>query len=78
MTCSCRNKGHCCPLAGRSGVDESHSTLKAQMPTLDALFAKMERGEMPNFLEVLAALSEVTENQTDCDTQPGQFCPTCG
>lgn len=71
-------QGHSCPLAGRSGVGECNTTQESLGPVLDALFAKMERGEMPNFLEVLAGLSAVTETQTDFDTQPGQFCPTCG
>lgn len=58
--------------AGQTPGDACPSTLGERMPTLDALFAKMADGKMPNFLEVLAALSEMTEFNTDCDG-----CPTC-
>lgn len=61
---------------------------KEQMPEVDRLFKQLERGEMPNFLELLSALSNVSDCSGDENSgprvcnypvfQPGQACQNCG
>lgn len=38
---------------------------------MDELFEKFERGEMPNFIELMAAISEIS------DMWPGDVCLDC-
>lgn len=61
-------------LAGRTEGGECYDTLAEQMPELDELFNKMSTGEMPNFLEVMSALSSLVAFNTDCDTNPIDRC----
>lgn len=43
------------------------STLQENMPHLDALFANLDRGVTPNFLDFMSGVSEMVAFHTDCD-----------
>lgn len=52
---------------GKSRDDGYFETLSAQMEQTDALFAKLSSGEHPNFLAVMAGISEMVAFYTDHD-----------
>lgn len=51
---------------------------KTELENLDRLFQQLADGETPNFLEMMAAISEISniypEPELVCD---GQYCPRC-
>lgn len=53
----------------RSGEAEYYDTLAEQMPELDLLFRGFAEGKMPDFLELMSALSDMVAYHTDCDTK---------
>lgn len=48
-------------------------TLSAQMKQTDALFAKLASGEHPDFLTVMAGISDMVAFYTDHDTNHSQL-----
>jgi allophanate hydrolase subunit 1 len=53
--------------AAKSPVDETHSTLKSHLPEMTALFAALDAGYTPNFLDIMKAISEMVVFYTECD-----------
>lgn len=52
---------------------------KSEHEKLDQLFKKLEQGEMPNFLEVMAAISDVSDIYPEPEQCPDPtLCLTCG
>lgn len=55
------------PSKGLELSAEGVEHLKSRMPHLAALFANLEVGMTPSFLDMIAALSEMVAFYTDCD-----------
>lgn len=52
---------------------------KTEHENLDSLFAMLENGETPNFLEMMAAISEVSELYPESEQCPDPtLCLSCG
>ncbi len=75
-------------LAARSPVDEYSAALASQMPELDRLFQGLEKGATPNFLDIMAGISEMvafyTKERPDSaaskileEKMSGKFCRFC-
>lgn len=62
---------------GKSRDDRYFETLSAQMEQTDALFAKLSSGEHPNFLAVMAGISEMVAFYTNHDTNPVELSDSC-
>jgi len=58
-------------------------TIKTDMPAVDKLFRKMAKSRHPNFLEVMAAISDIANHMTDeeviqaCRFRTGSRCQFC-
>lgn len=62
--------------AGQSQLNMSLYTLRNGMPALDALFTKLAAGGGFNFLDILAAISEMVAFYTDHDILEGEDSTT--
>jgi len=51
----------------KSRGDGYLNTLAEQMPALDRLFHELDQGRSPNFLDIMAAISEMVAFYTDRD-----------
>lgn len=49
------------------------TTLPAQMPQLDELFRLLANGQTPDFLQFMAAVSEMVAFHVDCDINDSQL-----
>lgn len=67
---------HSTLLAAQSRPSESIDTLRTGMPVLDALFTKLACGGQFNFLDILAAISEMVAFYTDYDILEGEDSTT--
>lgn len=65
-----KGKRHRIAQAGQTGAAEYHNTPPGQTDALGSLFKKMSRGEMPNFLELMAAISDLVAFSVECDSNP--------
>lgn len=74
--------------AGRTPSDEYLTTLGERMPEMTRLFTALGAGITPNFLDIMAAISEMVAFHIDCDlfsddhsSRPeemsGNKCPFC-
>jgi len=62
-----RNQARNSPVCGRSR-DEAHlDTLRRNMPEMDKLFTALDAGVTPNFLDIIAAISEMVAFYTESD-----------
>ena len=59
------------PRTGRSPCDEYLSTLKSNLPNLGRVFDQLDHGTPPNFLDFMAAISELVAFYTECDQNSG-------
>lgn len=53
--------------AARTASDAALDTLKSRMPQMRRLFADLDRGYTPNFLDLMSALSEMVAFYTESD-----------
>lgn len=51
--------------------DEYLDALKSRLPQMASLFAALESGNTPNFLDMIAAISEMVAFHTECDQNSG-------
>jgi len=56
------------PVCGRTPSDVYLNTLAEHMPQMTRLFQILDTGVTPNFLDVIAAISEMVAFHTDSDT----------
>ncbi len=54
-------------VCGQTPGDEYFDTLAEQMPQMTRLFTALGAGRTPNFLDVMAGISEMVAFYTDCD-----------
>ncbi len=54
-------------VCGQTAGDEYYETLAKQMPAVTRLFTALDAGRAPNFLDVMAAISEMVAFYTDHD-----------
>jgi len=74
--------------AGQTVSDEYRKRVKSGMPAMAALLDKLDSGVSPNFLDILAAISDLVAFYTECDLDlpdpveknilmSGKFCRFC-
>ncbi len=79
---------HRAAVCARSGGDEYIEALKKHMPALHRLFEILDAGATPNFLDIMAGISEMVAFYTECDQfdaasklleekMSGKFCRFC-
>lgn len=70
------------PASGQTVSDEYRSYVYSRIPALGRLLDALDAGTTPNFLDVMAALSDLVAFYTECDTlesgESVRFCEMSG
>lgn len=62
------NESQECSSTGRTVSDEYRRQVKCAMPRTAALLDKLDAGTAPNFLDIMAGISDLVAFYTECDS----------